>query len=371
MFFSISLLLILILPSAAATKFSGNHSELSIENGSTNSPVILTATYSQKPPEDERFRLSMLFWNLENFFDYKDEGKGEADKEFSSFGSRHWSKKKFYRKCRAVAKSILWIGEQSGRLPDLIGLAEIENRFVLKKLINETVLRKLDYEIVHYDSPDPRGIDVALLYRKASLFLIESKPCSVKEANEDTGKAPRLLRTRDILLARFQMLNPEADLPESLSVLVNHHPSKFGGGASEWKRAAALERLRGLKDSLYFSGERLIIAAGDFNDTPENPLFKKLTENRDSWDGLINMAEKLAEAKEGTIKFDGKWELIDMFFVSKYLENSEMTILALPFLLAKDKAHAGTKPLRTFAGPRYIGGVSDHFPILLHIRKAK
>ena len=118
--------------------------------------------------------LVVVFWNLENFFDHVDQGTGESDKEFSSYGSRHWNRKKFQIKCDAVAKSIMWMGDRYGHLPDLIGLAEIENRGVLTKLLRSTLLRKHDYGIVHHDSGDRRGIDVAILYRK-SVMRLESE----------------------------------------------------------------------------------------------------------------------------------------------------------------------------------------------------
>ena len=107
---------------------------------------------------------------MENFFDHIDQGTGDSDKEFSWGGSRHWTRKRFQTKCDAVAKSIMWIGDRYGRLPDLIGLAEIENRGVLTKLLRSTALRKYDYGIVHHDSGDRRGIDVAILYRSICYY---------------------------------------------------------------------------------------------------------------------------------------------------------------------------------------------------------
>ena len=110
----------------------------------------------------DRDSLLVMFWNMENFFDWTDQGTGESDKEFSSFGERHWTKSKFYAKCDAIAKSLMWIADRYGRMPDVIGLAEVENRGVLDKLLNYTLLRKYDYSIVHRESGDRRGIDVAL-----------------------------------------------------------------------------------------------------------------------------------------------------------------------------------------------------------------
>ena len=131
--------------------------------------LCLTVTFNAFCQSEDS--LVVVFWNLENFFDHVDQGTGDSDKEFSSYGSRHWSRKKFQTKCDAVAKSIMWMGDRYGRMPDLIGLAEIENKGVLTKLLRTTVLRKHDYGIVHHDSGDRRGIDVSILYRKSVMRL--------------------------------------------------------------------------------------------------------------------------------------------------------------------------------------------------------
>ena len=292
--------------------------------------------------------LRVLFWNVENFFDTRADTTRREGAAFSAGGERHWGRKKFRTKCQAVAKTILWTASEKGGLPDIIGLAEVENAFVLKQLIQTTALRKLDYRVVHFESPDPRGIDAALLYRSSRLRLESAKPCHLYQADST------VLPTRDILLASF--LGPGGEL----SVLVNHHPSKFGGvSASESRRRIAVERLRQLADSLTAIGRQHLVAMGDFNDTPDNPLFQRLAPT------LVNLAQTLHNQGKGTIKYEGKWELIDLFFVSGSLLPAQMEILQVPFLQTPDSGHAGTKPLRTYSGPRYLGGVSDHCPIWL------
>ena len=295
--------------------------------------------------------LLVMFWNVENFFDYIDQGTGESDKEFSSTGSRYWTKKKFFRKCDAIAKSILWIGEENGRLPDAIGFAEIENRGVLIRLLNTSILRKFDYKTVHFDSPDRRGIDVALLYR-SSIF---SKVSTSLKIPEYEGKP---LATRDILNVCLSVHGGG-----KMNLIVNHHPSKYGGSEeSEERRDAAMKALREMCDSLCMAGEDRIVAMGDFNDTPDGLAFGLI----DSV--LVNKGMPLHRKKEGTIRYEGKWELIDMFLVSAGLEDiTEMEVCRIPFLMTWEKKHPGYKPLRTYSGPRYIGGVSDHCPILLKI----
>ena len=291
----------------------------------------------------------IMFWNLENFFDFIDGGTGESDTEFSATGPRRWTKKRFYRKCNAVAKTILWAGSAGGveaALPDVFGMAEVENRFVLRQLVEKTALRKLDYEIVHFDSPDPRGIDCALLYRASRLTLVNARPCRVS--------APEL-QTRDILLAQF--LTAAGD---SLAMLVNHHPSKYGGGETDWRRDVAIARLRALGDSLAASGWTRAVAVGDFNDTPENALFDRLMP-------AFSLCRQTGGQK-GSIRFNGEWQLIDLCFVSPNLAgDASFSVLNPPFLTERDAAHSGDRPLRTYSGPRYRGGVSDHRPILVRL----
>jgi endonuclease/exonuclease/phosphatase family metal-dependent hydrolase len=302
-----------------------------------------------------RDTLSVMCWNVENFFDWRNDSTTVSDAEFSSRGERHWTWKRFQAKANAFAKALFWVEAETGRLPDIVGLEEVENAFVLRQVLQKTALRKTDYKYVHYDSPDRRGIDVALLYRSSVLELVDSKPCHLYEA--DT-----VMATRDILLCVFRRKVDGA--PPPFAVLVNHHPSKYGGASeSEPKRRIAVDRLRFLADSLAAEGIDRIIAGGDFNDTPDNPVFLRLEP------ALKPLHTALFRRGEGTIKYDGKWALIDHFYASPALWDSgpSMRILRIPFLLTRDTAHSGDKPLRTYTGPRPTGGVSDHLPILLEI----
>ena len=293
----------------------------------------------------ERDSLLVMFWNVENFFDWTDQGNGESDYEFSSYGSRHWTKKKFQAKCDAVTKSIMWVGDKYGRLPDVIGFSEIENKGVLTKLLSTTLLRKYDYSIVHRDSRDRRGIDVALLYRKSSLQQVST-----------TFISPDSLSTRDIL--HVCMKAHDGSL---IDFIVNHHPSKYGGTQeSVSKRNHVMSVLRSTCDSLLAEGHDRILAMGDFNDTPDAEQFHKI-------EGVLqNEGLELHKENKGTIRYKGKWELID-FFLSKGLDTSRMEILQIPFLMTYDRSYPGYKPLRTYSGPRYIGGVSDHCPVTISI----
>lgn len=305
--------------------------------------LFMLSVYLKGSAQDS---LVVVFWNMENFFDYTDQGGGESDTEFSSGGSRRWTRKRFYTKCDAVAKSILWMGDRYCRMPDVVGFAEIENREVLYKLLKYTLLRKYNYKIIHYDSGDRRGIDVALMYRESVMTPV----CvSLKTPRYDG----QMLSTRDILHSR--MLLRDGSM---IDFIVNHHPSKFGGeGASEGRRNAAMSALKELCDS---TGTADVVAMGDFNDTPDGDAFRLI-------EGYLNnKGMELHRNGEGTIRYEGRWELIDMFLTGSEI-NSEMEICRMPFHIVREKKHPGEKPFRTYSGPRYIGGISDHFPIVLKI----
>ena len=276
--------------------------------------LLLMAVLSAGASAQDRDSLLVVFWNLENFFDYRSDNKPQ-----------YWTKARFYAKCDGVAKTLLRIADRYGRLPDAVGFAEVENARVLRRLLDATALRKLDYRIVHYDSPDPRGIDCALLCRRSTLPLRASAAAHVA----DSAGVPLL--TRDILVAQF----------DSLAVLVNHHPSQLGGKAGRRERARA--RMQALTDSLRAAGQRRVLAVGDFN--------------QDLWAGGAG----------GTLKYNGRWEKIDGHFAEGFSAVRE-EIFADPALLQPDAAFGGTKPRRTFVGPRYTGGISDHLPIVIVVK---
>lgn len=311
--------------------------------------MIISSTIDH---EDTKNIITM-FWNLENFYDWKDQGTCDSDYDFSSMGPKHWTYRKFCRKCESVSKTIFMVAEKEGKMPDVIGFAEVENKDVLYRLISNTLLRKCDYQIVHFDSGDKRGIDVALLYRETIFDLIST---SLKVPHLDGNK----IKTRDMLhvALKHKYSDKEYDF------IVCHHPSKYGGEEiSGPKRSAAINALKETCDSL--KGCNLIIM-GDFNDVPEAPQFEILS------DTVVCMADTLHMQHEGTIRYKGNWELIDMFFISDVLKDiSRMKIIDYPFLLRKESSHSGFKPFRTYVGPRYIGGVSDHLPIVLKMDFSK
>ena len=300
--------------------------------------LLLYLFLSIIPPQDS---LKLMFWNVENFFDYHDGGANASDAEFSSRGPRHWTKKRFKAKCDAVSKTVLAAADRYGGLPDVVGLAEVENAFVLRRLLEETSLRKTDYAYVHFDSPDPRGIDVALLWRKSQLKLIEARPYGIEG-----------LATRDILGACFK--DAQGD---SVAVFICHLPSKYSGAASEGRRVRAVSRLVQVSDSLRAAGWTRQVVVGDFNDVVSSGTFSPLKRR------FRNLSEGL---EPGTIRFSGVWETIDQAWAGGgFAAGSYAGVCDFPFLTTEDKSYGGVKPLRTYSGPAYQGGVSDHYPIFL------
>lgn len=282
--------------------------------------------------------LSVFFWNLENCFDYFDGGVSASDREFSSFGERHWNKRKFERKTVMFGKTLLWAG-----LPQVVGVCEVENAFVMRRLCRSEALHKCSYRYVHFDSPDVRGIDVGLFYLSDSLSLVRAYPVHLDS-----------LHTRDILYVELM----EKDSGIHWHFFVNHHPSKYGGSASASRRRIAMEKLRSCADSLIAAGADHIVAMGDFNDVPSAETFRIM-------DGaLVNLGKREEHNNCGSIRYRGNWQLIDNFLVSGDLASTMvMEVLRAPFLLERDRQWPGEKPLRTYSGPRYKGGVSDHLPV--------
>ncbi len=304
--------------------------------------------------------LLVMFWNVENYFDTYD-NPSTKDEEFTPQGENHWSWKRFEKKRDDIAKTILLAADEYGEYPALIGLCEIENSFVLEELAENTPLARAGYSYMHKDSPDSRGIDVALLYREEIFTPLEEHYIASS------------FPTRDILYTKG-VVN-ELD---TVHIFVNHWPSKRGGEeSSSVKRMLVSHKARHVTDSiLQRNASANIILMGDFNDTRESEPLINL-------DHLTNLS-KYAEGNEGSYKYRESWSTIDQFLVSKNLIRKKgadtgtfspqwiwcerkMDIFAPLHLLCEDDKYLGAKLRRTYNGPRYIGGISDHLPILLQL----
>ena len=290
--------------------------------------------------------LLVMFWNVENYFDTYD-NPGTSDEEFTPTGDNRWSWKRFEKKRDDIAKTLLLAADEYGELPGIIGLAEIENSFVLQQLLEETPLARAGYKYIHKDSPDSRGIDVALLYREEKF-----KPLHTKYIEAS-------FPTRDVLYTKGV-----ADGKDTLHIMVNHWPSKRGNESSSGKKREYVSLMvsRTVDSILRSSPDANILLMGDFNDTPDSGPLQNLGQ-------LTNLAQK-AKGAEGTYKYQHDWSIIDQILVSENLvkhAGKRMEIFAPEALLTEDATYMGIKPKRTYSGPRYLGGVSDHLPVLLKI----
>lgn len=287
--------------------------------------------------------ICILFWNVENYFDPFDDPL-KNDNEFLPAAERHWTWQRFERKRDGIAQTVVSVADAYGDLPALVGLAEVENRMVVSQLVRKTMLADLDYDFVHRESPDERGIDVALLYRKDVFRVVAVDSLRVPD-----------FPTRDILYVK---LGCRAKPGMTMNVFVVHLPSKRGGAkASQDRRELALGVLERAVDSLLRAEpDSPVVVMGDFNDSKARVA------------GLSVPPFDGPPAAPGTLRYHGRWEQIDWFCVSPALDSSaRMQIYAPPFLMEPDPAWMGVKPRRTYVGPRYNGGLSDHLPVLLKL----
>lgn len=303
-----------------------------------------------------------MFYNVENLFDCKNDSLTNDD-EFTPQGIKHWTNKKFYSKLNAISKTILAINEWHS--PELIGLCEVENQFVLNQLIYSTGLNHLNYKLIHHNSSDRRGIDVALLYKANHFEILEehSIPCSNPDIN---------FYTRDALYAKGIMHQRD-----TLHLIINHWPSKRGGElASEAKRIHVANSVKTVTDSIFQSNPKShIILMGDFNAELKSESLELFMANN-NFVSVIDPQSIVSHKVAGSHKYQGHWSLIDHILISNNLNlNTNMffthQIGQLPHLLKDDQSYSGCKPHRTYAGPRYVGGVSDHLPVLLKVTYSK
>lgn len=330
-----------------------------------------TKAQSDFNPETDR-ALRFMFYNVENVFDTVNNPNAN-DEEFLPDGGRYWSSYRYYQKKNRIYKTFLAAG--GWEPPELIGLCEIENETVLEDILWKTPFSKFEYKYIHRNSPDHRGIDVALLYDPKEFF-----PVSEQYIRLDLPD--RYSSTREILYAKGYTKQDD-----TLHIFVNHWPSKYGGAVkSQPKRNIAAQTLKKVTDSLFQAVKSpKIIITGDFNDAPDTESIKKYLQAKkftDTLDNqtLYNLSAHWMEEKYGTHKYQGQWSVIDQFIVSGGLLNAEHAmktseqnahIFTPEFLLEKDEKYVGQKPYRTFVGFRYNGGFSDHLPIILDLKKAK
>ncbi|MDR1743496.1 MAG: hypothetical protein LBR48_06710 [Dysgonamonadaceae bacterium] len=310
--------------------------------------------------------LRVMFYNVENLFDTKDDPL-KNDEDFLPEGSMHWSSWKYWEKLKNISRVITAVGGMQS--PGLVGLCEIENDSVIFDLTKRSPLRNQQYEYIVTESPDERGIDVALLYQRHQFKPVEWREYKIKFRNKSTRP------TRNILHVTGQLVNGEL-----LDVFVCHFPSRSGGQKeSEPARIDAATLLRNKTDSLFrVRGKANIIIMGDFNDHPDNKSIftalkaRSLNYHRSNGELYNLFFHRMKERDFGSYKYHGSWDALDQFIVSGNLisdesrikvKNEKGNVFKADFLLQDDEKYGGKQPFRTNLGPRYIGGFSDHLPI--------
>ncbi len=303
------------------------------------------------------FFLTFVELNCENLFDCKDDPLTE-DEAFTPTGLYRWTPARYWKKVNNIAREILSCGEKEDgttAIPDLVALTEVENDSVLFDLTRRSLLHNAHYEYITTNSPDVRGMDVALLYSPLTFSVINSYPIRIIPLKD-------MRPTRDILYVKGRTAHSD-----TLHIFVVHFPSRLGGEFETRKhRQHVAERLNVSLDSLLsISPEANIIIAGDFNDPPQGRALKGLEER-----SLVDIS---AEAKGkngalGTYKYKGEWENIDHIFVSQPLsEGATCRINDINGLLTKDEDYGSLRPNRNFYQIKWMDGFSDHLPLVAEI----
>jgi len=331
--------------------------------------ILLIMMFLSPPPDT----VTVAFWNLENFFDpFVDSTR--VYNEYTENGGQHWTKTRFYTKRNNLYKAILAFSKSQAI--GIMGLCEVENDFVLNALFAQTPLKRYNYRWVHYEGPDRRGIDPAIVYSKDIFQLIYSETIPFRNPNNT------MMVSRDILYAKF--FDYQSD---TLHCLVNHWPSKYRGELEtvEARNCAARIVRRKVDSIIAVVPDAKIIIMGDFNDTPDAPCIrqvlgaKHLSEMGEG-DLLVNLFAKASDLGfKGTLKYQESWSIFDQIIVSKslinndslYCTSSDAQIIHEPMLLTEDDTYHGVKLFRTYLGPKYQGGFSDHLPVVLQLRYSR
>lgn len=306
---------------------------------------------------------TIVFYNVENLFDTENDPFA-SDDEYTPLGYNKWTEERYLTKIKNISKVLKGIDPE---LPLLVGLCEVENKEVLIDLVNSNILASANYDIVHYNSPDTRGIDVALIYKKEYFEVLESESLAVLFDNH-----PDVL-TRDILYVKG-IVNQE-----EIHIFVNHWSSRRKGKReTEYKRLTAA---RVLKDKILAIQETesaaKILIMGDFNDYPDNKSIRTVLEAslNPAADEFYNLSMKLNQSNQGTHFHDNEWGMLDQMMVSSsWLTSKTGNVLKKKTVDIYNDASVlfqhpklGTLPYKSYSGPNYHGGYSDHLAISLQL----
>ncbi|WP_370173924.1 endonuclease/exonuclease/phosphatase family protein [Leeuwenhoekiella palythoae] len=315
--------------------------------------------------------LTLAFYNLENLFDTENDPI-TYDDDRTPDGKDRWTQEIYTDKLVKMAEVIAQIGpEEAQGPPAIVGVAEIENLKVLQELTGQEVLRSAHYGVVHYDSPDRRGIDVGLLYNTQVFQVINSKVFELELY--DTEREDKRIYTRDQLLVTGNLAG------ERMHVIVNHWPSRSGGEArTRPRRMAAAALNKKIMDSILSQEPYAkIVSMGDLNDDPKDKSLKKVLKTKARVEAvglreIYNPMERMAKRGQGTLAYRDSWNLFDQILLSAaWLSKDYETfqfykagIFNKRFLQTPEGPYKGY-PFRSFANGNYTGGYSDHFPVYI------
>lgn len=303
----------------------------------------------------------IAFYNLENFFDTQDDPQA-LDDDYTPEGQHRWDGNRFANKANKLARAIARIGQgESPDPPVLVGLAEVENRRAIESLLATGPLKEIDYGYVHFNSPDERGIDTALLYHRDHFEPLVSESLPLLVASKDGDRD----YTRDILYVNGRLHGQEIHL------FVNHWPSRREDRDTDHKRIVAAKVVLGKLEAISTGTEHCLVM-GDFNDGPDALSIRTLMDSK----RFINPMKALLGPTTGSATYRGEWILFDQILVSHgFLKPSQgghafvKAGIFAPRELREWKGRYKDFPFRTFAGSKYLGGASDHFPVYVILEK--
>ncbi len=326
------------------------------------------------------------FYNLENLFDtYDDPVKNDND--FLPTGSYQWTEVKYNKKLHNMATVIAAMAETNGRFHTLLGVSEIENRLVLEDLVSQPELADAHFEIVHYDSPDRRGVDVGLLYDPSYFTYLDSESIPYTFDSPDITfdmdeAAQQRFRTRDILMVHGTIAG------EEIAAYVAHLPSRVGGKGGDLRsRGAEIIYDHAMKMMEAHPGIKVIVM-GDMNDNPDDESMTTYIHGKEHRDDVgpadfFNPFLSMYHAGFGTLAYQGVWNLFDNIFVNYDLLNGPEGTLHIrpstkkgfygvtfrkPWMLEQSGQYKG-QPLRTYSGGTFKNGYSDHLPTYIILEK--
>ena len=307
---------------------------------------------------------TIAFYNLENLFDINDDQK-TLDDDFTPDGKKKWNAKRYLRKLKKLSSVISQIGfKESGHSPAIIGLAEVENKKVLEDLLNTSDLQNLGYGIVHFNSSDERGIDVALLYKRSVFEFLNADPVTLLLTNEEGERD----YTRDVLVVKGKLKG------EQIHILVNHWPSRRNGaGETEDKRInAAHLNLQIVANIKKETPNASIIIMGDYNDNPTSTSVKQHLVTSE----FYNPYESIYDKGKGTSTYNREWHLFDQIIMSRnFLKEANFVFKEAHIFdehfLKEWKGKRKGNPFRTYIGKWHQGGFSDHFPVYIQLKIEK